>query len=257
MPIVTPKVTKIALKVSQCFEDAYPRLTSCVGAFVLRSLDHVPEGSLDRTAHLNGFIDEAFDRECTPDFFKGLRDHNVCLLSFDLGPSCERVRMEDYWLPDSRILSADEILAIGRSRIAKLRSSFSGTLSLENLDYHPGGAYEHVCDPDFIRRALEAFDVGLTLDIGHLNVTCYHTGMSPESYLRRLPLERLSELQVSHAEGGDDQHGVPTENDYALVERILREARPDYVALEYYWDAEKIVEATKRLHTIVLSTQAA
>ncbi len=228
-----------------------------VGAFTLRSLERVPQAEGDLTAHWNGFIDDSFERQGTPEVFEGLLRLGVRLLSFDLGPSCERVRMEEFYLPESPVLSPEDILRIGKAKIAWLRERFQGLVCLENLDYHPGGAYEHVCDPDFIRRALEEWDAGLTLDIGHMNVTCHQTAMSPEEYLGRLPLERLQELQVSHANAADDTHGLPTEEDYALVERVLRIARPKYVALEFYWDPDKIVEATRRLHAIARSARAA
>ena len=248
---------RIALAVSQHFEAVYPALKDIVGALVLRDLAKNPGiAGHALTGHLNGFIDDGYDRAVTPEFFRSAAAAGLELLSTDLGPACRKVEMKHFYEPASPVLSPEEILKIGRERVAHIRRNFKGTLSLENLDYHPGGAYDHVCEPDFIKKALAEWDVGLTLDIGHLNVTCFQMGMKPEEFLDRIPLERLKEIHVSHANGGDDSHAPPEESDIELLKAILARSRPDFVTLEFYWDPEIIIRETRRLHEAVSASPA-
>lgn len=246
-------MTKIALAVSQNFEAVFPRLKDRVGSLVVNDLAKIVPGlrGYELTAHMNGFIDSDFDKTATPEFFSGLRRHGVELLSLDLGPACREVKLEEFYKPASPVLSPDEIVAIGRERLKTIRAGYSGAVSLENLDFHPGGAYDHVCDPSFIARALKDWDAGLTLDIGHMSVTCFQTGMDPKEFIRRLPLDRLMEVHVSHANGDDDTHALPTDADYALLDYLFTLARPRYLKLEYYWDADAIVRETLKLADFV------
>lgn len=248
-------MTKTTLAVSQCFLGAYPKVRDRIGALTVNNMAKA-EGlpamhGLDLTAHLDGFIDDAFDRMCTPDFYESLRRHDVKLASFDLGPACRKVRMDECYVPDSPVLDPDEIIADGKARMKTLRANYKGLVALENLDYHPGGAYDHICEPAFINRALKDWDAGITLDIGHLSVTCHHTMMDPFEFIRQIDSERILELHVSHANGGEDSHGLPDERDYKLVEFALSRSKPLYVKLEYYWEPEPIIEHTLRLCDLV------
>lgn len=246
-------MTKIALAVSQCFTEVYPHVRGRIGALTVNTMAKAPGLPLEHelTAHLDGFIDDAFELLCTPDFFASLSRHDVKLVSLDLGPACRKVRMDQWYMPASPVMEPDAIIADGKARMKTLRLNYKGLVALENLDYHPGGAYDHVCSPDFISKALKAWDAGITLDIGHLNVTCHNTGMDPHEFIRQIDSERILELHVSHANGGEDTHGLPTNEDYKLVEFALSRSKPHYVKLEYYWESEPIIEHTLRLADLV------
>jgi uncharacterized protein (UPF0276 family) len=241
--------TKIALTVSQHFHEIYPVLAELIDAIVFRDVNNILSiKDVDRMFHLNGFINTDFDETVTPDFLKRLQFHNIDFISFDLGPSCKKIRMEDFYVADDPVLAPEEILIIGKRKIDKIRSIYSGAISLENMDYHKGGAYEYVCEPHFIKNAVEEFDVDFTLDIGHLNVTCFYNGMKPEDYIMALPMDRLKEVHISHAIDDDDTHGIPTTSDYDLLKYIFSINQPEYTVLEYYWDPDVIVKETKRLY---------
>lgn len=171
-------------------------------------------------------------------------------VSLHLGFSAERVRFDHergYMLPESPTLDRDTTLARIVDSARRAKAHLGVPLLLENLDYCPGGAYEQICEPGFIREVLEAVDCGLVLDIGHLQVTASALGVSNESMLEALPLERLVELHVSSPrpiEGRDgrlyDAHETLLDRDIGLLRSVLERASPRLVVLEYRRDAETL-----------------
>ncbi len=244
---------KIALTVSQYFYTVYPMLKDYVGAIVVKDINAVPVfQGIDKTFHLNGFINDEFDALVTPEFLNKLIEYNINLLSFDIGPSCKKVSIEKFYKIRGPLLDPRDILAIGTQKIKKIRKYYSGSISLENLDYHKGGAYEYVCEPDFISCAIKEWDVGLTLDIGHVNVSCMHYGISPHDYIKSLPIDRLKEIHISGSKGEEDLHDLPSRGDYDLLKFVLKTKLPEYLVLEYYWDPNLIINEIKKLHKIFM-----
>jgi len=241
------KRPKIALTVSQHFDRVYPQLSGLVDALVIRDINNVPPLDVEKIFHLNGFINDDFDKTIEKKFFGILKNHNIRFLSFDLGPSCRRVRVEEFYKAESPVLTPEEILQTGAEKLRRIRSFYSGAISLENLDYHGGGAYEYVCDPAFIKAAIEEFDTSLTIDIGHLNVSCFQLGIDPKDYIHQLPMYRLKEVHISHSNENDDSHHIPKESDYALLDYILSISKPEYIVLEFFQDPGIIIEEHKRL----------
>lgn len=237
----------LSLAVSQNFHNVIDELRPIVGALVAHDPATFPDLDLPKTVHLDGLVDDSFERVFTPAFYDAAARHRVELISIDCGPSAERVRVDGFYKPESPTLSPDAIVGRAKERLQEIRRRYKGPVSLENLDYHPGGAYEHVCEPGFIRRMAEELDAGLTLDIGHLNVTCFQSGMAPKAFLDALPMDRCVEVHLSHSVGGDDSHHVPEASDYALLDEVLRRGSPRYAAVEFYWDPAVIIREYRRL----------
>jgi uncharacterized protein (UPF0276 family) len=135
-------------------------------------------------------------------------------------------------------------------------------LLLENLDYCPEGAYEHVCEPEFIGEVLEATDCGLLLDLAHLQVTASWFGLDAETLLDRLPLERVVEVHLSSPrplDGNsarlDDVHETLTERDLDLLRAVLRRSKPRAVVLEYKRDPVQLRLQLSRLGTVIGRTR--
>lgn len=243
--------TLTSLAVSQNFDKVFDTLRPIVGALVAHDVTKFPDVEIAKTVHLDGLVDDSFEKVFTPAFYEGAQKHGVELISLDCGPSCEKVRIDDFYMPESPTLSPDAIIGRAKERVQEIRRRYKGPISLENLDFHPGGAYDHVCEPKFIARMLEELDAGLTLDIGHMNVTCFQNGMSPEQFLGALPMDRCVEVHISHSVEDDDSHRVPEDSDYAILDRILTLATPRYAAVEFYWDPDIIIREYKRLHNFL------
>ncbi|HPH96300.1 MAG TPA: DUF692 family protein [Anaerolineaceae bacterium] len=126
---------------------------------------------------------------------------------------------------------------------------------IENLDYNPGGAYETVCQPDFIRRVLAEAPVFLLLDLAHARISAEAQGLAVREYLERLPLEKVRQVHVNrpqrHAQRLWDAHEAMQEEDYGLLAWVLDRAQPWAVTLEYNKDETLILEQTGRLRQVL------
>ncbi|MBI4608253.1 MAG: DUF692 family protein, partial [Candidatus Rokubacteria bacterium] len=128
-----------------------------------------------------------------------------------------------------------------------------GELGIENLYDVPTGAYEHVCEPEFITAFAEEFDLHLVVDIGHAVVSAYNLRMPVRDYLFALPLARLREIQISRAGMTDglarDAHECPGPEEFQLVEELLAQtdAPEVYLTVEYYRDGPALMQAYQEL----------
>lgn len=182
--------------------------------------------------------------------------------SLHLGFATERVRFVSHMLPDSEPLNRDVLLARFTDALRRIREASQVPLLVENLDYCPEGAYEHVCEPQFIAEAAEAADVGLLFDIGHFQVSASWLKFDPISTLMALPLARIREIHVSsprelaHGSGRlDDIHEHLLPRDYDLLNMILNQVTPAAITLEYRRDHRHLSEQIEQLrHMITLKS---
>jgi uncharacterized protein (UPF0276 family) len=184
-----------------------------------------------------------------------LRRTQAPLLSVHLGFSAEQVAFDGSMRAMSPALERDQLLENICRNARALAAAIPVPLILENLDYCPGGAYEHICAPEFIAEVLARADVGLLLDLAHARVSAGRLGLRIHEYLARLPLERVRQLHVSgpRARNGVlvDVHEPLREEDYALLDYVLERSQPQAITLEYRHDAAKLREQLGRLYAII------
>lgn len=179
--------------------------------------------------------------------------------SLHLGFASEIVRFDGHMLPVSPPLARETLLERIVSNLRRARELCPVPLLVENLDYCPEGAYEHVCDPGLIREVFEEVDCGLLLDIGHLQVTSSWFGVEPVKMLAALPLVRVTEVHVTSprpvpgdARGRlDDSHHRLMERDFALLRATLDRCRPAAVTLEYTRDADELCAQLQELRAFL------
>ncbi|MCD5390652.1 DUF692 domain-containing protein [candidate division NPL-UPA2 bacterium] len=162
-------------------------------------------------------------------------------ISFHLGFSCEKLLSRgqfDFAIAESEVLPEEVLRQRMLDNIAFVRKTYlkRGEILLENLDYNPrdkSGAYEHVCDPDFIDGLLTASKCGMLLDIGHAN--CSGQNMSYDdvmAFIFKLPLEKVVEVHMSGAGAKDglahdSHHPINKEGqpEVGYLEEILKSGR--------------------------------
>src|SRR5262249_43415750 len=151
-------------------------------------------------------------------------------LSVHLGFSAAEVFFEVHMNARSAPLACEELFANICRNVRELAAAIPAPLILENLDYCPGGAYEHICDPAFIAAVLDETGAGLLLDLAHARVSASRIGVPIEAYLAQLPLERVRQLHISGPRPRDgvlfDAHEPLLDEDYALLEWVLRRSEP-------------------------------
>lgn len=182
-----------------------------------------------------------------------LADRRLELFSLDCGPAVREPRMEDYYYVSAGApLSRENIKALIRSRLAILRESVDAALAVENLNYFPTSAYDHVCEADFISEVVRENDIGLVLDLAHAMISSINLHVGIEEYLRALPLDRVCVIHLSAPAFCDgcwrDAHGPPGTREYAILEQLLPCLPSDvYIAVEHYASTEALVEDYARL----------
>jgi uncharacterized protein len=131
-------------------------------------------------------------------------------------------------------------------------------LIVENLDYCPGGAYEYICEPQFIAAVLAETDAGLLLDLAHARVSAARMGMPIGVYLAQLPLDRVRQIHISGPRPRDgvlaDAHEPLLDEDYALLRDVLRQTKPQALTLEYFRDEVTLLEQIGRLRQLLSFT---
>lgn len=157
--------------------------------------------------------------------------------------------------PVSEPLSQERTLNAVVQNIRALHEAIGVPLLIENLDYNPTGAYDHVCEPAFIAEVLDATDAGLLLDLAHAQVSASRSGYELETYLAALPLERVRQLHVSgpRSDGETlfDAHEPLREVDYALLADILAKTEPWALTLEYGKDEDALLAQVARLRHLL------
>jgi uncharacterized protein (UPF0276 family) len=176
-------------------------------------------------------------------------------LSVHLGFSAAEVVFDGVTRARSPVLGREQLLTTVCHNLTVLRAALPVPVIVENLDYNPSGAYEHICEPAFIRAVAERSGVGLLLDLAHAQVSAAALGMSITAYLTALPLERVRQLHVSRPCWRDgrlvDVHEALTDQDYALLEEVLTMTEPRAITLEYHRDAQALCRQMDRLRSIL------
>jgi uncharacterized protein (UPF0276 family) len=167
--------------------------------------------------------------------------------SFHLGFATERVRFDDHMLPESEPLDRRELLARFVEVTNEARLACPLQILLENLDYCPEGAYEHICEPDFIAEVIEMTGAGLLFDTAHWRVSSSWLGFDPFEALGNIPMDRIAEIHVSSPRPlGDgsghlnDSHETLEAEDYQLLATVLERSNPRAVTLEYRHEMDEL-----------------
>ncbi len=175
-------------------------------------------------------------------------------LSIHLGFSAAEVFFDVHMTARSPALPRAELLANICRNVRALAAAIPVPLILENLDYCPGGAYEQICEPDFIAAVLNETDAGLLLDLAHARVSAARLGLPLEDYLGQLPLDRVHQLHISGPRLRDgilfDAHQPLLEEDYALLEWVLLRTKPLALTLEYNREEAELCAELARLRVL-------
>jgi uncharacterized protein (UPF0276 family) len=122
-----------------------------------------------------------------------------------------------------------------------VKAYLSVPLLLENMQHWHLPEIDIAVTPDFIRRVLEETQCGLLLDLAHARITAAILACDVQSYLEEFPLEQIVEIHVSSPRYENkhwvNSHETLQEEDYALLEWLLRRTTPRAVTLEYWKNA--------------------
>jgi uncharacterized protein (UPF0276 family) len=176
-------------------------------------------------------------------------------LSVHLGFSAAEVFFDMHMTARSPALPCAELLASICGNVRALAAAIPVPLIVENLDYCPGGAYEHICEPEFIATVLNETGTGLLLDLAHARVSAARLGLPIGEYLGQLPLDRVRQLHTSGPRLRNgvlvDAHESLLEEDYALLEWVLQRTKPLALTLEYNREEAELCAELARLRALL------
>ncbi len=202
---------------------------------------------LDFSLAVPGVIDQSWVERCS----SAIERTRSPWFSLHLGFSAEEVRFRDHMLPVSEILDRDACRERMIEAVDFACRHLAVPVLVENLDYCPEGAYEHICEPSFIAEVVEATGCGLLLDLAHMQVSADWLGYEFEDYAAQLPLERVVEIHLSSprrvGDRLDDGHFDLVECDFRLLEWILQRCEPQAVVLEYTRDPTVLQAQLRRI----------
>ncbi len=155
----------------------------------------------------------------------------------------------------SPVLPREVVLERSSALLNKITQLLDVPVLIENLDYNPTGAYEYVCEPQFISEVLEQSNTYLLLDLAHAQVTAHAFCSDVKAYLRQLPLEKVCQIHVNRPGWRDDRlvdsHLEMKEDDFTLLDWILARTHPWAVTLEYNRSEPDILTQIDRLRKMI------
>lgn len=150
------------------------------------------------------------------------------------------------------VYTRDAMLDFAKQNVTWLRSFIPSTLEIgiENNNYYPAPAYEHVTDGEFLSEIIMQNDLRFLFDIAHARITAHNQGLTHDAYVSSLPLDRVVQLHVCRSDmDGDlaiDAHLPPGDAELSeVLELIKRHPAIQYVTLEYYKDAAILCDLLK------------
>jgi uncharacterized protein (UPF0276 family) len=152
-------------------------------------------------------------------------------------------------------LDPDRVLKRLQYQVGKISRVTGRAVILENLPILPDLKHTPEIDPDFITRAISTLDCGMLLDTAHALVAAAALGQDPQTYIQRLPLDRVVQLHTSGPGiDGDrlvDAHNPLQESDYKLLEWLLGEIQPHTLTLEYFRESSELPVQLDRLRQLL------
>ncbi len=176
------------------------------------------------------------------------------MVSLHLGFSAEKrekVSPDGHNTAISPVLPKEEIFGRFQRALKWVLGASPVPIAVENMDYHPGGAYEHICNPVFITEILAEFpSLYLLLDVAHTEISAANFfGAKPEErieafqrYLRYLPLNRIIEVHINSPEwkNGEalDMHFPISEVEENILSWLLKLGLPNLKVINLECDTE-------------------
>jgi len=139
--------------------------------------------------------------------------------------------------------------------LSEVRDGVELPIILENLPSLPKEKYAYAANPSAVSDIVRTTDSGFLLDIPHARIAASYQGMDAESYLEKLPLERIVQIHVSGIRKIDghlrDMHEAMQDEDYAILKWVLGRCKPKVVTLEYFRELGALREQLWKLREII------
>lgn len=173
------------------------------------------------------------------------------LISFHAASSCDRPKLKDgMFYPGGKQYLRDEMLNNAQENFKIIKKIFgpSVDIAIENNNYYPTPAYEHITEADFINTLIKNSDLNLLFDIAHAQVTCVNKKIKYSQYKQELLLEKAIQLHIcQHGLRSDglayDAHEVPSESLFDEVGKLINDfPNIKFLTIEYYKNTSVLID---------------
>lgn len=180
-----------------------------------------------------------------------MREHNISLYSEHLSYCSDDGQLYDLMpLPFS-----EEAVHYVAARIRRVQDILEQRLIIENVSYYaaPGKEMEEI---DFINAVLDEADCDLLLDVNNIYVNSINHDYGAETFLRKLPGERIAYIHVAghYIEEADliiDTHGAPVVDPvWQLLEKTFAAFGNKPTLLERDFNLPPVTELLQEVETI-------
>ena len=191
---------------------------------------------------------------------KFLTRNKIKLISYDFGPMSLRYRSNKFgqFILKEGLLKEREFLVLLENKLRTIRSVYKGAIAIENLPYYKTGAYEEVCEPEFIKYVVEKFKIFLVLDIPHAFISALNLKRDFLEYICSLPLSSVVELHLSRPFIMNrmliDLHSKLRKTDYKFIYELLQSKqlpKLKYLTVEYYKNYRNIKKQYQELRKLL------
>ena len=253
---------KIATPVSHLFSDdvlanRILRISDC-----LESRDHSPKSDISKSELYHSDIqlihplnsqDIAYLEEVKKNYssLKGISFH---MASCYAKPIVE----EGLFVSGKSLANYKEMILNSQINTDIIRRIFGEKVKVlvENNNYYPTPAYDHIALPEFIKEVISLNNLEFLFDIAHAKISAHNMGISYEAYRSQLPLEQIFQIHIckygfKENNMAFDAHEVPDQIEFEEIKNLSTNGKLKYLTIEYYKSGEVLIKSIKKLKTYV------
>lgn len=182
------------------------------------------------------------------------------MITFHMASCCSHPKIIDgVFQPSGTIYLRSHLIASAIENIQWLntvRNDRAIEIAVENNNYYPTPAYEHITDGDFIKEVVESCKIGFLFDVAHAKVTAHNRGVDYKSYVSSLPMDQMVQMHISqhsiNPQGmAVDAHISFQESLYPEICDIAGRYKPKYVTIEFYKNTEDLLKIIHRCREVL------
>ena len=179
------------------------------------------------------------------------------LISFHMAACCDNpILQNNIFQINGRVYSVSEMLYYSQKNIKNLKNFFGAKIeiAIENNNYYPTDAYNHITDANFIYDVVCENKIKLLFDLAHAKITSFNKNIKFMDYFKALPLKNIIQLHISkYALNHElhlayDAHNRIDEFDVIEIKNIITNLKAlEYITVEYYNDIRGLIDQIKML----------
>ena len=165
---------------------------------------------------------------------------------------------EGKFFPGGKKYTPDEMFLNARKNFSIINEIVGNSIKIgvENNNYYKTPAYDHIAEPNFIKKIILDNDIYLLYDLAHGVISAYNLGIEYDKYLKSLPLDKIIQLHICRSSYRDneayDSHFLPDKKVYNQVIYLIQCSKNlKFLTIEYYKDVNKLIKSIKKLRKII------